>query len=93
LRRDTAIAYLATATEQLQLALRLLAHNQAAALSSLERLVDFCEEHPQYAREWPQRNALADIVGAIARAEMSPRLEGRARELMCRVEELGTAVH
>ena len=93
MRQDTAIAFLAAATEQLQLAVRLLVHNPGAALASLEKLVAFCEEHPQHAREWPQFEVLSEIVGAVARTGLPASLSARAANLMCRIEELNTKIH
>ena len=84
------VAFLAAATESIQLALRLLqARKTTAALSSIEHVIALCEEHPLYARKWNHLNTLHEIVCVCVRiADVMPQLKGRAHSLTQRIDEL-----
>ena len=84
------LAFLAAATESLQLALRLLqAQRTTAALLSIENVIGLCEEHPLYARDWNHLPTLHEIVRLCAGiADAMPETKSRACRLIQRIDEI-----
>jgi transposase-like protein len=88
-------AFVTAATAQLQICVSLFKDRDlAAALSCLEKLVEYCENHPRYVREWAQLDVLTEIVKVCASTvDVSPRIGRRSLKLMRRIEGLKAAIN
>jgi hypothetical protein len=83
------------ASEQLTDCLGLFeAYGVGDGIAGLEHLVDLCENHPLYVREWPQLETLTAIIDICAAAgELPPDINNQALKLSCRLEALKVSIN